>query len=354
MLLRRLRMDVIGNSKLMKYKLLGVSTERELNIGDYIQALASSQFLPSIDGFIQREELKQYDGDEAKVIMNGWYMHHPENWPPSGKIHPLFVAFHLNVLANESLLSPESITYLKMHEPIGCRDHQTARVLKSKGVDADFSGCMTLTLGYKYFAAEKEDKCYFVDPFFKTEWDTINIVKNVLYLFTHWNSISNIASKYPESKTGLRKKIIVTTFYREYSRFFTQETLLNAEYINQQSNSIKSPYKSEFDYLIEAEDLVKKYAKAKLVITSRIHSALPCLGLQTPVIFTEDANQSVASRCRLDGLRELFTILSWNNGRLVPEFDFSNKISVNNYPKNNDSWNKFSANLINLCVKIKR
>ena len=40
----------------MKYKLLAVSTEREVNIGDYIQALASAQFLPHIDGFIQREE----------------------------------------------------------------------------------------------------------------------------------------------------------------------------------------------------------------------------------------------------------------------------------------------------------
>lgn len=42
----------------MKYKLLAVSSEDQVNIGDYIQALASAQFLPSMDGFIQREELK--------------------------------------------------------------------------------------------------------------------------------------------------------------------------------------------------------------------------------------------------------------------------------------------------------
>ena len=56
-----------------------------------------------IDGFIQREELKDYDSEECKVIMNGWYMHHPEQWPPSDKIHPLFVAFHINSLAKELL-----------------------------------------------------------------------------------------------------------------------------------------------------------------------------------------------------------------------------------------------------------
>ena len=42
----------------MKYKLLAVSTEREVNIGDYIQALHLHNFYPHIDGFIQREELK--------------------------------------------------------------------------------------------------------------------------------------------------------------------------------------------------------------------------------------------------------------------------------------------------------
>ena len=67
----------------MKYKLLGISTEEQVNIGDYIQALASSQFLPRIDGFIQREQLKDYDEEECKIIMNGWYIHHPEQWPHS-------------------------------------------------------------------------------------------------------------------------------------------------------------------------------------------------------------------------------------------------------------------------------
>lgn len=342
-------MNVIGNMENMKYKVLGVSTEKELNIGDYIQALASAQFLPSLDGFIQREALKKYDGDEAKVIMNGWYMHHPENWPPSEAIDPLFVAFHLNVLAKDPLLSSASIAYLKKHEPIGCRDHQTARVLKSKGVNAYFSGCMTLTLGHKYFNKQTDDVCYFVDPFFKTDWNVVSVIKNAVYLFAHWNSISLIAAKYPESKTGLRKKMIVTTFYREYKKIFTRETLLNAEYINQQNGTIKTSAKTELDYLKEAEDLVKKYAKAKLVVTSRIHCALPCLGLQTPVIYTEDLNQSEASRCRLEGLRELFTILSWDKGKLIAEFSLPNKISLKNHPQNKSNWKAIAEDLIKRC-----
>lgn len=84
----------------MKYKLLAVSKFPNIsgvNIGDYVQAIASAQFLPHMDGFIDRdEELKYYDGEPCKVIMNGWYMHLPQNWPPSNLIDPLFVAFHLN------------------------------------------------------------------------------------------------------------------------------------------------------------------------------------------------------------------------------------------------------------------
>lgn len=83
----------------MKYKLLAMSTERHVNIGDYVQALASSQFLPSVDGFIERERLSSYGGEVSKVIMNGWYMHHPKNWPPTPNIKPLFVAMHINSMA---------------------------------------------------------------------------------------------------------------------------------------------------------------------------------------------------------------------------------------------------------------
>ena len=106
----------------MKYKLLAVSKFPNIsgvNIGDYVQALASSQFLPHIDGFIDRDEdLKDYAGEPCKVIMNGWYMHLPQNWPPSDLIDPLFVAFHLNSGVKEVLLSSQSIAYLKSHQPI--------------------------------------------------------------------------------------------------------------------------------------------------------------------------------------------------------------------------------------------
>ena len=34
------------------------------------------------------------------------------------------------------------------------------------------------------------------------------------------------------------------------------------------------------------EDLLNKYASSQYVVTSRIHCALPCVGVGTPVLFT--------------------------------------------------------------------
>lgn len=338
----------------MKYKLLSIRGEKETNIGDYVQALASAQFLPQIDGFINREALKSYDKEECKVIMNGWYMHHPEQWPPSEKITPLYVAVHFNTLAKEKLLSEESINHLKKHEPIGCRDTYTQDLLAKKGINAYFSGCMTLTLGYKYKVEnnQREDKCYFVDPYFVTHWSAYTLLQNFCYLLLHWKPISIISAKYPERKKGLRKKLILTTFYREYKKIFTKDTLVNAEYICQQNTYYKEYLKTDEERLQEAERLVKKYAKAKLVVTSRIHCALPCLGLETPVIYTEDAAQSEASACRFGGLRDLFTILKWDKNKLIPDFDFQHKLSINNHPTNKKLWKKYAQSLIETCKQF--
>lgn len=338
----------------MKFKLLSIRKDvSAVNIGDYVQALASSQFYPQIDGFVERDELSLYDGESCKMIMNGWYMAKPENWPPSDKIDPLFVAFHINSKAKDKMLQPKSIDYLKHHEPIGCRDTYTRDLLKEKGVDAYFSGCMTLTLGKEYHSDEKEDKVYFVDPYFVTRWNLITAVRGLVYLIMHFLPISIIARKYPEHKSFWRKCMILTGFYREYRKFFSRSVLLNAEYICQQDKYYSEAFATDAELLKEAERLVKKYAKARLVVTSRIHCALPCLGMETPVIYTEDAAQSEASACRFGGLRELFNVLSWRNGHLIPDFDMDRvgdcvQVGI----KNTDKWKVLVNSLTERCQRF--
>lgn len=339
----------------MLYKLLSVSKCNkvvELNIGDYIQALASSQYYPHIDGFLDRDEdLKNYNGEPCKIIMNGWYMHNPMNWPPSNKIIPLFVAFHINVLAKKELTSPTSISYLKRHTPIGCRDIATMNMLKEKGVDAYFSGCMTLTLGKKYYNKEKDNKVYIVDPLLNAKMNIGTIFMALKQLIKYPYDVIHLANNkmlcLHHGKNILKKIIKTALYHKEYSRVFSRKLIMEAVYVCQQSEYYSQKYKTDKERLDEAERLVQKYAKAKLVITSRIHCALPCLSLETPVLFLRNANDTDASSCRFGGLIDLFNIITVKNSKLAPEF--SSNLKKGEIPINKPDWRILADSLDRRC-----
>ncbi len=341
----------------MQYALLSVSKFDKspiINIGDYIQALASSQYYPTIDRFIDRdEELKSYHDDPIKVIMNGWYMHHPHNWPPSNKIIPLFVAFHINTSAQKNLLSPESIEYLKKHEPIGCRDLHTLNLLKEHGVDAYFSACMTLTLGKNFHSPQKEDKSYIVDPLFLEKLRIKDMAKALMEILKHPCDISKLCriKELKPHRGGAKKRILkIALFYKEYTRMFGRKIVMESTYISQANTFYCEGFSSDAERLKEAERLIRLYAKAKLVITSRIHCALPCLGVETPVIFLENKQDIEESTCRMGGLRDLFNIVKMSHGRLIADFEIATPITEQNFPTNKTLWKSYAEALQKRCI----
>jgi len=335
----------------MKYKLLSVNNGPIQNIGDYIQALASSQFLPSIDGFINREELNKYDGERCAVIMNGWYMHNPKNWPPSDSIIPHFVAFHLNSSAYE-MLSPQGLAYLKRYEPIGCRDKKTAELLKNNGIKSYFSACMTLTLGYKYHSDIKTDNIYFVDPFYRINKKISKILRYLKLCIFDYSNVCFFKNKVShEGHSFLYRLFEGAAFFDIYRKHFDMKVLKNATYICQQSSYYNSNFQTDYDRLKEAERLVKLYASAKYVVTSRIHCALPCLGLGTPVVFTEDSLQPEVSSCRFGGIKELFNVLSFQKDNVVSDFGivwFDEHTVIVNKPL----YKKYAKQLFESCEKF--
>lgn len=320
------------------------------NIGDYVQSIASRQFIDHLDGYIEQEEACFYDpedGRKARLIMNGWFQWRAENWPPSDKVIPLLVSMHISPLRKDQLLSPAGIAFLKKNGPVGCRDLYTENLLKSVGVPAYFSACVTLTLGNKYATPyEKKMRVCIVDPYFDVpEFETkgengkrrnygILLVTFIYYLF-HFITINKLAknkffSDY--SPTGFldrnrkryRTRYKATLFYKIYSRKFSRKLLLNAEYITHWRD-VDMKCDTNEDLLDYAETLIKKYSSAKLVITSRIHAGLPCLGMGTPVVFI--ANEEVTSENgsfntpgRLDGLLDFFRIMKLSrSGRFSTE-----------------------------------
>lgn len=341
----------------MEYGLLVQSRYSSINIGDYIQAIAARQYLPKHNKYVERELLKDYSEEDIAIIMNGWFMHNPNEWPPSKKIHPLFISFHINSTADK-LLSPESINYLKKFEPIGCRDKYTEEKLKDKGVYAYFSGCLTLTLGLSFNAnVTLRKNIYFVDPFFESakyyEYPIL-LIKSII-------NIMAIRILFKKFHNNYRYYIVkwcnISKFYNIYSKAFQKNVLVNAEYRSHlyKRKDIEKPYSNQCIKI--AEDLLKDYSTAQLVVTSRIHCALPCTGLLTPVIFVLEDTPKETSSCRLNGLIELFNTLKYHGGKFdVTELGLkqNTRISIKNLPAYKNNWEKLNVSLQKKCADFIR
>ncbi len=302
----------------MKYGLLKYDeNKRFYNVGDNIQSLAAKQFLPQVDELINREHLGDYHKGETKIILNGWFTHNIHNWVPSEDLDPLFVSFHINNTAAPYMLSEKGIAYLKKHEPIGCRDQFSVDTLKAKGIDAYFTGCLTLTLDtYKVDDSERTDDIYIVDPLYSyPSWEKVSYNWKTLLLGFKSGKIWQLGDKEKHLKN-----------------FISEDLLKSAHHINQEPPANTHTDEQKFEL---AEEILKKYARAKLVITSRIHCALPCLALGTPVIFVNGFDSFVDS-CRFDGILDLFNRVDINakTGEFTTNFGLDGKIDANTMVKN--------------------
>lgn len=302
----------------MKYGLLTYDENKKFfNVGDNIQSLAARQFLPKVDTFLNREHLADYKGEKLKLIMNGWFTNNYNNWVPSEDIEPLFVSFHVNNTAAPGMLNSKGIAYLKKHEPIGCRDLYTTDLLKSKGIDAYFSGCLTLTLdSYGIDNSLRGDDIFIVD---------------LLYSYPSWKKLTY---DWKRLLRGIQNKKVFKLGQKKQhvANFIDKEVLNRAIYINQEPPAGKYTDSEKFQM---AEDLLIKYATAKLVITSRIHCALPCLAMGTPVIFVNGFD-SFVDLCRFDGILDLFNRIDLDSktGNYTSNFGLEGKIKLNTIVEN--------------------
>ena len=224
-------------------KLGWMITKSTKNIGDDFQCIAARQFIGDIpeERWIDREKMNSYCGEDMRLIANGWYMHEPLNWPPSKNIIPLLTSIHISNtkqkngrIPSKYMFSKRSIGYLKEHAPIGGRDTFTVKELKKAGVKTYFSGCFTMTL--KKYSEEKKDYVCLIDP---TD---------------------------------------------ELEKFIQQRTNRQIIVVRPEKDDWPENYK---DRIQQAEELLKIYCEAHLVITGRLHGALPSLAMETPVLFIE-------------------------------------------------------------------
>lgn len=231
------------------------------NLGDDIQTIAQLSFIPKQYRIkaINREQTDRYNSKPRILISNGWFLHELTAWPPASSIDPIFISVHI---ARRELLTPKVIDYLRRHEPIGCRDTSTLKLLNNSGIQAYFSGCLTLCLRNPY--AESARKNYVVIT----------------------DAQGDDSRDYPPGASSLLARLVPEEIRRTAIKV-EQECLPNLRF-----NYLKKS--------LMAERLLDLYAQARLVITSRLHCALPCLALGTPVVFLHKAYEYDT---RFDGLR---------------------------------------------------
>lgn len=282
----------------------GLLVEKETrNIGDDIQAYAAKRFLPKIDYYVDRNHLDEFVPDtneRVATIFNGWFLQYTLNWPLSPYIKPLPISMHFtskdwfwDTTDRAYHLQGYGLEYLKSIEPIGCRDSHTFNFLASKGIKTEYTGCMTLTL-QKFENIEKKKYICAVDV-------SEEVVKKI------------------KETTDMEVKIVTHTVPEDYYKLSWEERMKNVE------------------------ELLKLYQGATAVISFRLHCALPCMALGTPVILLNEDYRN-------DRFGDYIKYIE-----SCSELDFINgvvKYDYNNIPIHSDEWKKLRDGLINRCEEF--
>jgi len=268
------------------------------NLGDYIQKIASKQFLKGNIIEVDRDNLNNYSGEKIKLIMNGWFMGKPKNWPPSINISPLFISFHINASIKAFILNKKGIEYLKKYEPIGCRDFYTKTILEEKGIEAYFSGCLTLAINRKKLKFKFNLRKGIL---------VINVIDRILpkFLFHKKATVKNF---FNDSIQLIKSPFKVINYIISMRRIkgFLKKQKKEIKFLSQIIESNKT---NTYEREKLAHDQLYAIANSEVVLTSRIHSALPAVALNTPVLFISDGLDHINQRSRLLGLDNFFPIV---------------------------------------------
>jgi hypothetical protein len=231
-----------------QFAALKVSTE---NLGDHIQIIAGLRMLSRLGikptRYIDRDyELESAvglpDGDDPiGILLNGWFKSNRAEWPPHPRLAPLLYGFHIRLFQCPELVSDASINFFRRHQPIGCRDTYTENLLRSKGVEVFTSNCLSLTFSRRIESPKAQTEVF-------------------------------VVSRDERIKDYLPPAIEPYTFVNHYTG--------------------SSDFAAN---MTRAEELLEVYrSRAKLIITTFLHCALPAIAMGIPVVLFYPLNDETA------------------------------------------------------------
>jgi Capsular polysaccharide synthesis protein/Methyltransferase domain len=253
--------------------LLKVGTE---NLGDHIQIIAAAGLLQRA-GLAPTFLVDRDDGiahpppvatDSAPgILLNGCFKTNPAEWPPHPAYSPIYLGFHVRLSQAPSLISPAALAHYAAHGPVGCRDRYTLSLLRSRAVDGFLSHCLSMTFPRRL-----------ADPQQQTEVFVVSRDQRILeylpasigpYTFiSHYSGSTDFAA-------NMRRALELLNTYRE---------------------------------------------RAKLVVTTMLHCALPVIAMGVPVVVfypPNEASQRDSDRERFSSLRELVRVFRPGEASLV-------------------------------------
>ncbi len=225
----------------MKFANIIMNRKGRCTVGDDIQLLAIENLYKNM-GIDYNEvvripfsELSTYDGDYVVLpISFPLYGYSHEDFVTcfSEKIIPVFLGFA--TMKQDYRL--EDIEYLKRYQPIGCRDQYTMEGLRKNCVDAYLNGCITLTLPKVRNGYDDKKKIYCIDL-------TDDLIEKIPKELLDDCVFKNHVYMSDECENGTEEK--AKEVYGEY------------------------------------------ISDAKMIVTTRMHAALPCLAFGIPVILAK-------------------------------------------------------------------
>lgn len=223
------------------------------NLGDDLRTYAAMQLLPRIDRVLDADNLDAplpdlSDNDRLVTLLSGNVLRENTHWLPEKHIAPVCVGVHLSQEDVWGIpftqLCGAGKDYFTACAPIGCRDQRTVALLEQTGIPHQLTGCLTLTLKRPQVRTQSYICCV----------DVPHEVVETLQTYAAGTTVQELTHQLTDASSDF----------------------------NARMDNVKQ--------------LLRIYAGAKFVVTRRLHCAMACLAMGTPVLLLYNSDYEDVTR----------------------------------------------------------